>query len=177
MTSKTNALTLLLFLLPALALLAKETQKKPNILFIFTDDQSHRTVSCYPESPDWVKTPNIDSLAEKGIRFAHCYMGSWCRVHGPPCSPGIRPTGSSPCGWKGNIREVPTMQKSVLFGLPSSEKTGTRLPKLENGTPVRITDSGATGTFRKSGTVRHSLKTRATISRNNSFRQTGPSPS
>ena len=78
MNFKTNALTLLLFLLPALALLAKETQKKPNILFIFTDDQSHRSVSCYPEAPDWVKTPNIDSLADKGIRFAHCYMGSWC---------------------------------------------------------------------------------------------------
>ena len=78
MTSKTNVLKLLLFLFPAFALLALETQKKPNILFIFTDDQSHRTVSCYPESPEWVKTPNIDSLADKGIRFAHCYMGSWC---------------------------------------------------------------------------------------------------
>ena len=51
---------------------------KPNILFIFTDDQSHRSVGCYPEAPDWVKTPNIDSLADNGIRFANCYMGSWC---------------------------------------------------------------------------------------------------
>ncbi len=50
----------------------------PNILFIFTDDQSHRSVSCYPEAPPWVKTPNIDSLADNGIRFANCYMGSWC---------------------------------------------------------------------------------------------------
>ena len=52
--------------------------KKPNILFIFTDDQSHRSVSCYPEAPDWVNTPNIDSLAENGVRFANCYMGTWC---------------------------------------------------------------------------------------------------
>ena len=78
MTLKTNALKLLLFLFSAFALLAKEKQKKPNILFIFTDDQSHRTVGCYPESPDWVKTPNIDSLAQNGIRFTNCYMGSWC---------------------------------------------------------------------------------------------------
>ena len=52
--------------------------KKTNILFILSDDQSHRSVGCYPESPDWVKTPHIDSLARDGIRFAHCYMSSWC---------------------------------------------------------------------------------------------------
>ncbi len=52
--------------------------ERPNILFIFTDDHSHRSVGCYPEAPSWVKTPNIDSLAESGIRFANCYMSSWC---------------------------------------------------------------------------------------------------
>ena len=52
--------------------------KKPNILFILSDDQSHRSVGCYPESPDWVRTPHIDALARDGIRFAHCYMSSWC---------------------------------------------------------------------------------------------------
>jgi arylsulfatase A-like enzyme len=52
--------------------------EKPNILFIFTDDQSHRTVSCYDESRSWVKTPNIDRLASQGIRFRHAFGGSWC---------------------------------------------------------------------------------------------------
>jgi arylsulfatase A-like enzyme len=51
---------------------------RPNILFIYTDDQSHRTVSCYPESYDWVKTPNIDQLAADGVRFSNAYIGSWC---------------------------------------------------------------------------------------------------
>ena len=51
---------------------------RPNILFIFTDDQSHRTVSCYPESYSWVHTPNIDALAAQGVRFTHTYMGTWC---------------------------------------------------------------------------------------------------
>ena len=41
-------------------------QRRPNILFIYTDDQSHRTVGCYPEAFDWVRTPNIDRLAERG---------------------------------------------------------------------------------------------------------------
>ena len=53
-------------------------EDRTNILFIYTDDQSVRTVSCYPESFDWVQTPNIDALASQGVRFAHAYIGSWC---------------------------------------------------------------------------------------------------
>ena len=52
--------------------------QRPNILFIYTDDQSHRTVSCYPEAYPWVHTPNIDALAAKGVRFTHAYVGTWC---------------------------------------------------------------------------------------------------
>jgi len=52
--------------------------ERPNILYIFTDDQSIRTVGCYPEAHPWVKTPNIDSLAREGVRFTHCYTGAWC---------------------------------------------------------------------------------------------------
>lgn len=52
--------------------------ERPNILFIYTDDHSHRTVGCYPESYPWVKTPHIDRLAETGVRFASAYIGTWC---------------------------------------------------------------------------------------------------
>ena len=51
---------------------------RPNILFIYADDQSYKTLSCYPESPAWAKTPNIDRLARQGIRFERCYLGAWC---------------------------------------------------------------------------------------------------
>lgn len=51
---------------------------KPNILFIYTDDHSHRTLSCYPEAYPFCKTPNIDSLAENGVRFRYAYIGTWC---------------------------------------------------------------------------------------------------
>lgn len=51
---------------------------RPNILFIYTDDQSYKSVSCYPEAWDWCKTPNIDSLAKTGVRFTHAYIGTWC---------------------------------------------------------------------------------------------------
>lgn len=52
--------------------------ERPNILFIYTDDHSHRTIGCYPEAFDWVETPNIDALAEKGVRFRYAYIGTWC---------------------------------------------------------------------------------------------------
>src|SRR5689334_145177 len=44
----------------ALPAAAAEPARRPNILFIFADDQSYKTVGCYPESWPWVKTPNID---------------------------------------------------------------------------------------------------------------------
>lgn len=61
----------------AFHLVAAET-KRPNILFIYADDQSTKTVGCYPGSWPWVKTPNIDALAKNGTRFHAAYLGSWC---------------------------------------------------------------------------------------------------
>ena len=55
-----------------------QAKERPNILFIFTDDQSHRTVSCYEQAYDRVNTPNIDQLASTGVRFAQAYIGTWC---------------------------------------------------------------------------------------------------
>ncbi len=51
---------------------------RPNVLFIFTDDQSFKTVGCFPGSYPWVKTPNIDALARSGVRFDAAYLGAWC---------------------------------------------------------------------------------------------------
>jgi arylsulfatase A-like enzyme len=53
-------------------------QSRPNILFIFADDQSYKTVGCYPEAWPWVKTPNLDALARAGVRFHGAYLGGWC---------------------------------------------------------------------------------------------------
>lgn len=53
-------------------------QRPPNILYIFTDDQSHRSVGCYPEAHPWISTPNLDWIGEEGVRFTTCYTGAWC---------------------------------------------------------------------------------------------------
>ena len=52
--------------------------KRPNILFIYTDDHSYRTISAYPEAYPWVRTPAIDGLARRGVRFTAAYNGAWC---------------------------------------------------------------------------------------------------
>ncbi len=52
--------------------------KRPNILFIYTDDHSYRTISAYKEAYPWVRTPNIDKLAAQGTRFTATYNGAWC---------------------------------------------------------------------------------------------------
>lgn len=63
---------LIVVFLPALA-----AAKSPNILFIYTDDHSYRTLSCYEHAESWARTPNIDRLAARGVRFTHAYIGTW----------------------------------------------------------------------------------------------------
>lgn len=50
----------------------------PNILYIFTDDHTYRMVSCYPRAYEFAHTPNIDRLAEQGVRFDQAYIGAKC---------------------------------------------------------------------------------------------------
>ena len=70
---------LVLFLgLPRLDAADTIAPKRPNVLLIYADDQSYKTVGCYPESFPWVRTPRIDAIAKSGIRFTHCYLGAWC---------------------------------------------------------------------------------------------------
>lgn len=48
--------------------------EKPNIIFILTDDLGFNQVGAYGDTP--IKTPNLDKLAENGIRFDQAYSGS-----------------------------------------------------------------------------------------------------
>ncbi|MDB4614543.1 sulfatase-like hydrolase/transferase [bacterium] len=49
---------------------------KPNIVLIMADDVSWEAFGCY--GTEDYKTPHIDSMAAKGIRFAHCYSTPIC---------------------------------------------------------------------------------------------------
>ena len=47
---------------------------KPNIIFILADDLGYGDLGCYGQNK--IRTPNIDRLAEEGMRFTQCYAGS-----------------------------------------------------------------------------------------------------
>jgi arylsulfatase A-like enzyme len=68
---------------------------RPNILFIYTDDQSHRSVGCYRDQGawPWVRTPNIDRIAAEGVRFTSAYGASWCSPSRACVMTGLLPHG------------------------------------------------------------------------------------
>lgn len=59
-------------------LIAADT-KRPNLVFILTDNQGAWTLGCYG-NPD-IRTPHIDRLAQEGIRFTRALSSN------PVCSP------------------------------------------------------------------------------------------
>jgi len=54
-------------------------EKKPNIIFILSDDLGFNQIGAYGDTV--IKTPNLDKMANNGIRFDQAYAGN------PVCSP------------------------------------------------------------------------------------------
>ncbi len=51
----------------------KKTDKRPNILVILADDLGYSDLGCYGSE---IHTPNLDKLAQQGVRFNHFYNAS-----------------------------------------------------------------------------------------------------
>ena len=52
--------------------------KKPNIIFIMSDDVGFEEIGCYGVLDGKSITPHIDSLADNGVRFNICYAQAIC---------------------------------------------------------------------------------------------------
>jgi len=57
----------------------KKIHKKPNIILILADDLGYNELGCYGQ--ELIETPNIDKLAQEGMKFTQFYSGS------PVCTP------------------------------------------------------------------------------------------
>ena len=44
---------------------------KPNLLLFLSDDLIYHDIGCYGNKE--IRTPNIDQLAEEGLRFEYCF--------------------------------------------------------------------------------------------------------
>ncbi|TLX75784.1 sulfatase [Labilibacter sediminis] len=53
----------------------QSNSKKPNIVFIFSDDHAYQAISAYGGMlKDYAPTPNIDKIADQGMRFDRCLV-------------------------------------------------------------------------------------------------------
>ena len=63
-----------LFLLVFAAFAAAAEPRKPNIIFILSDDLAQGDIGCYGQK--LIRTPNLDRMAKEGTRFSQGYCGT-----------------------------------------------------------------------------------------------------
>lgn len=62
----------LLFAIGALLFSSAQADNRPNFIFFITDDISAEDLGCYGNA--FAETPNLDALAERGMRFQNAYL-------------------------------------------------------------------------------------------------------
>ena len=76
-----------------------EPAKKYNVLFIISDDLTYTALSCYGNKV--CKTPNIDRIANRGVRFTHAYcQGTYCGPSRASFMSGYYPHATGVLGYK-----------------------------------------------------------------------------
>ncbi len=91
--------------------------KKPNILFILTDDMGWGDLGCYGSTQ--IKTPNIDQLAKEGVRFTQAYVSA--NVCAPSRAGILTGRYQERFGFEHNI-STPDFVKPEKIGIPLDEK-------------------------------------------------------
>jgi len=72
-----NARVVILLLFAPFALAAAPDRTRPNIILIMVDDMGYSDIGCYGGE---VETPNLDRLAENGLRFTQFYNTAKCHT-------------------------------------------------------------------------------------------------
>lgn len=94
----------------ACAAVSASEAKRPNILFIFSDDHAYQAISAYGDPRKLIETPNIDRIGKEGMRFDRCLVpnsicgpsratvltGKYSHLNGFPNNSNSRFDGSQP---------------------------------------------------------------------------------
>ena len=112
----------LLFILQFLLFSCQKIKKTPNIIFILTDDQGYKDLSCYGAKD--IYSPNIDSLAANGAIFSSCYATN------PVCS-ASRASIMTGC-YADRIGVFNAYMPENKFGLNPNETTIAEMLKKQN---------------------------------------------
>jgi arylsulfatase A len=103
------------------ALNSQAAEKKPNIIFILSDDLAQGDVGAYGQKK--IKTPNLDRMAAEGTRFTQAYCGTTvCAPSRASLMTGLH-TGHSPV--RANFEAQPEGQ----FPLPAGTMTVAKVLK------------------------------------------------
>jgi arylsulfatase A-like enzyme len=70
-TLRLTALALAISCLSPALLVADDTTKRPNIIFIMSDDHASHAMSCYGSRIN--QTPNLDRIAKDGVKFVNAF--------------------------------------------------------------------------------------------------------
>lgn len=152
-----------------------EQMKRPNIVFILTDDHSCQAISAYGSVLD--KTPNLDRIAQNGVIFNQCFVGnSLCAPSRATLLTGLHSHAhgmmTNWTSFSANQQTLPRLlkqagYKTALFGkwhLHGSKDTTKSVARQVNPTKVGIdewsimTHNGGQGTYYKPLMIDHSGK-------------------
>ena len=97
-----------------------ETDKRPNIILIMSDDMGYSDIGCYGGE---ISTPNLDDLADNGLRFTQFYNTARCCPTRASLMTGLNPhqagvghmmNDRGPEGYSGNLSDKAVTIAEVL---------------------------------------------------------------
>ena len=109
----------------------KASPSRPNILIYIADDQHMASVGCYGADPG--HTPNIDRLAEQGMRFTNAYTpSSICTPNRGALLSGLYPmrNGAHPnhSGFRDGVKSLPNYMAELGYRAAIAGKDGIQRP-------------------------------------------------
>lgn len=122
-----SSFTLMIGLIPFIGH-SQNAETRPNVIVILSDDQGSVDLNSY--GADDLHTPNIDRLAEAGVRFTQFYAGA------PVCSPSRAALLTGKTNLRAGLPDnVPIPERAEArgqFGLPTDEITMAEMLKAND---------------------------------------------